>query len=50
MSNAEMIRFFFDFLMVPILIGVWNVQGRVSKIEGQLNVILSETDRRKNPR
>ena len=50
MNSADVIKFFFDFLMVPILIGVWNVQGRVSKIEGQLNVILSENDRRKNPR
>jgi len=50
MSGAEMIRLFFDVLLVPILIGVWNVQGRVSKIEGQLTVIMSESDRRKSPR
>lgn len=50
MNSADVIKFFFDFLMVPILIGVWSIQGRVSKIEGRLDVILCENDRRKNPR
>ena len=50
MNSVDIIRMFFDILLVPTLVGIWNIQGRVSRIEGRLDTIMAETERRKTPR
>ncbi len=50
MSTIEIFKSFLDILIVPMFGLIWNVQGRISKIEGKLDVVLTETDRRKTPR
>lgn len=46
----ETIKALMDILIIPLLGIVWNIQGRTSKIEGKLDVLLAENDRRRNPR
>ena len=50
MNGLDFIRMFFDVLLVPTLIGIWSIQGRVSRIEGRLDTIMAETERRKYQR
>ena len=36
-----------DFIIVPLCMMIWSVQGRISKIEGKLETLLTLTEGRK---
>lgn len=39
MENLEYIKLFVDLLIVPIFAMVWGVQGRISRMEGELKAL-----------
>ncbi len=44
MSTIEWVRMAMDFLIVPMFGMVWSVQGRLSRMEGEIKALYSIID------
>jgi hypothetical protein len=47
MTPLQLIELASNLLVIPLFGFIWGVQGRLSRIEAQLEIVLSETERRK---
>lgn len=47
MGNYELLKLFIDLLLVPMFGMIWAIQGRISKLEAFVQVLL---ERRNTPR